>query len=95
MNCLLCGSPINSAGFCTVCGQYQLAKQSDLVYRIPKRSKPMDNFGKFLACIDSKLEELDKEITRLQIQKDQLTSLRINADTYRTLGDEEECPNWP
>lgn len=95
MQCSFCGGEINTAGFCTVCGQYQLVKESDLVYRIPKRSNSMDNFGKFLACIDKKLEELDKEITRLQIQKDQLTSLRINADTYRTLGDEEECPNWP
>lgn len=90
------GGSLTTAGLCTLCWQSELVEQPDLVYRIPKRSEQMDNFGKFLACIDKKLEELDKEITRLQIQKDQLTSLRINADTYRTLeNDEEECPSWP
>lgn len=95
MNCAFCGSELNTEGFCSLCGTYQLVNESDLMYSIPKRSKPMDNFGKFLACIDRKLEELDKEITRLQIQKDVLSSLRINAETYKTLGDDEDCPNWP
>lgn len=55
----------------------------------------MDKFDRFLECMDNKITELDKEIQHLQTQKDMLTAMRIRADIFKTLPEDEECVNWP
>ena len=55
----------------------------------------MDKFDRFLECMDNKIAELDAEIKHLQAEKDILSTMRIRADVFKTLPEDEECINWP
>lgn len=55
----------------------------------------MDKFDRFLACIDAKIAELDAELKSLHDQRQFLMAMRIKADTFKCMGEDEECPSWP
>jgi hypothetical protein len=55
----------------------------------------MDKFDRYLECMDNKIAELDAEIKHLQAEKDILSTMRIRADVFKTLPEDEECINWP
>ena len=55
----------------------------------------MDKFDRYLECMDNKIAELDAEIQHLQAEKDILSTMRIRADVFKTLPEDEECINWP